>query len=328
MQAAIFALSAALSLAASVLLVSRLERVGERIGLSEALLGLLAALAADCPEITAAVAAIAGGHATVGIGVTLGSNVFNLAALLGLSALIAGRIGLHRRAVILEGGVGLWIALLSLVVVGGLVQPAVGLLLALVAFVPYVAFSAQHPAARARLRLPGRWSDWLAHALADEESDLAVAVHPRRGDRRDAAVTLGAVLVVVVASVAMERAATGLGADAGLAPIVVGGLVLAAVTSLPNAVAAVYLAARGRGAATLSEAFNSNALNVIVGLLLPGTILGLAQPQAEGLFVALSCVALTAWAAALALRGRGLDRRAGSLIVAGYLVFAALLATR
>ena len=97
MELGVFALSAFVSLAASVLLVSRLERVGERLGVSEALLGLIAALAADGPEITSSVTAIAGGHGAVGIGVTLGSNVFNLAALLGLSALVAGRIAFHRR---------------------------------------------------------------------------------------------------------------------------------------------------------------------------------------------------------------------------------------
>ena len=41
-----------ISLAASWLLVSRLERLGERAGFSEAWLGLVAALAADAPEIT------------------------------------------------------------------------------------------------------------------------------------------------------------------------------------------------------------------------------------------------------------------------------------
>ena len=40
------------------MLVARLERVGARLGLSEALLGLLAALAADTPEITSAVTAL------------------------------------------------------------------------------------------------------------------------------------------------------------------------------------------------------------------------------------------------------------------------------
>ncbi len=327
-QVVIFAVSAAVSLAVSVLLVSRLERVGERLGLSEALLGLLAALAADAPEITSSVAAIAGGHGTVGIGVTLGSNVFNLAALLGLSAFIAGRIAFHRRAVILEGAVGLWIALLSLAVVAGWVGPSVGLLLALFVFVPYVAFSAVRPAERARLRLPGHSSGWLARALAEEESELAVAIHPRAGDRTDAIVALGAVVVVVVASVAMEEAATSLGSGAGLPAIVVGGLILAGVTSLPNAVAAVYLASRGRGAATLSEAFNSNALNVIVGLLAPGAIFGLADPSRDSQFVAASYVILLTGSVVLALRGRGLDRRAGSIIIAAYLLFAGVLATR
>jgi len=63
-------------------------------------------------------------------------------------------------------------AILSVVVVAGLIAPAVGLLLALIVFVPYVAVSAEHPAARARIRLPARWLEWLARALAEEEAEL------------------------------------------------------------------------------------------------------------------------------------------------------------
>ncbi|HEX7473613.1 MAG TPA: hypothetical protein VF323_11065 [Candidatus Limnocylindrales bacterium] len=328
MQIGIFALSVIVSLTASVLVVSRLERVGERLGLSEALLGLLAALAADGPEITASITAIAGGHGTIGVGVTLGSNVFNLAALLGLSALIAGRIGLHRRAVILEGALGIVLALLSLAVVAGLIGPTVGIILGLIAFVPYVGYSALRPASRPRVNLPRQWSAWLARALAEEESELAVAIRPRRGEPRDAVVVLVAVVIVIAASVAMEQTATSLGTQAGWPPIVIGGLILAAVTSLPNAVAAIYLASRGRGAATLSTAFNSNAINVIVGLLIPAAILGLGAASQDARFVALFYVGLTAGAVGLALRQRGLDRRSGSIIVVAYLVFAAVLATR
>ena len=99
----VFLVAATVSLAASWVLVSRLERVGARLGLAEALLGMLAALAADAPEITAAVTALAGHHARIGAGVVIGSNVFNLAALLGLSAVLAGEIALHRRVIALEG---------------------------------------------------------------------------------------------------------------------------------------------------------------------------------------------------------------------------------
>lgn len=55
---AAFVIGAVVSLTTSWLLVSRLERVGERLGLSEALLGMVAALAADAPEITASVTAL------------------------------------------------------------------------------------------------------------------------------------------------------------------------------------------------------------------------------------------------------------------------------
>jgi Sodium/calcium exchanger protein len=65
----------AVSLATSWLLVSRLERVGERLRLSEALLGVVAALAADAPEVTAAVSAMTSGQRRLGAGVVIGSNV-------------------------------------------------------------------------------------------------------------------------------------------------------------------------------------------------------------------------------------------------------------
>ena len=68
---AAFLVGAVVSLATSWVLVSRLERVGERLGLSEALLGMVAALAADAPEITASITALVHHQATVGAGVVL-----------------------------------------------------------------------------------------------------------------------------------------------------------------------------------------------------------------------------------------------------------------
>ena len=113
---------AAFSLAASAILVIRIERLGERLGLTEAMLGLVAALAADAPEITSAASALARGQHAVGVGVVLGSNVFNLAALLGLGAVVAGRIALHRRVIALEGSVGLWMAAVSICALTGLIE--------------------------------------------------------------------------------------------------------------------------------------------------------------------------------------------------------------
>jgi cation:H+ antiporter len=325
LAAAVFVAAAALSLGASTILVVRLERLGARLGISEALLGLVAALAADTPEVTSAVTALAHGQHDVGTGVILGSNVFNLAALIGLGAVVAGGIKLHRRVVIFEGTVALWMAAVSIAAVTGLIPPVIALTLGLAVLAPYVYISAVHPSGRSSLPLPPRLRSWLAAAVAEEEQELAEAIQREQGGLRDAAIAVLALTVVLTASVAMERIASTLGARFAVPGVITGAIVLAAVTSLPNAVAAVFLARRGRGAATLSEALNSNTLNVLAGLLIPAVII--ASPDLGGaLRIAIWYGVLTVVTLSLALAGRGLNRRSGALIITAYLVFAVTVA--
>ena len=324
----VFLLSAAASLAASWLLVSRLEALAGRAGLSEGMLGLVAALAADAPEITAAVSALAHHQTHVGAGVTLGSNVFNLAALLGLGAAVAGRIALHRKVIVLSGVVALWVAAVSVLVVTGLLSPAAGIGVVAVVFVPYVlVLAAEGWPDRLVPRPPAGLTRWLATAVAQEEAELEPALpesarHPRPGGGwADGAVAGAALTAVVLASTVMELTATTLGARLAVPDIVTGAIVLAAVTSLPNAVAAVYLANRGRGAAVLSTALNSNALNVIAGFLIPAAIIGLGPPSGPTTLVTAWYAGLTAAVLAAAYRGSGLRRGAGLAIIAAYLIF-------
>src|SRR5213080_3952052 len=104
------------TVASSVVLARQLDRLGERLGFSEALLGIVTALGADAPEIASAVAAVVAGHEDTGVGVVVGSNVFNLAALLGVSALIAGPVRIHRHGLLLNGGVAIVVAIVGLLV--------------------------------------------------------------------------------------------------------------------------------------------------------------------------------------------------------------------
>ncbi len=232
-----FVVGAVVSLGTSWVLVTRLERVGERFGLSEAILGMLAALAADTPEITAAVTALVHHQRAVGAGVVIGSNVFNLAALLGLGAVVAGRIHLHRKVVVLGGVVGMWMATVCLLSVGKIVYPATGFGLVLAMLIAYSFVLAARGTTLRRLPLPRRWVAWVGSAVHEEELELIVAIRPKRGRPQDAILAALALVVVVAAAVGMERGASTLGQHYAVAGVVVGGLVLAAVTSLPNAVA-------------------------------------------------------------------------------------------
>ena len=291
------------------------------LGLSEALLGVVAALAADSPEITSSISALSQHPRTIGAGVVIGSNVFNLAALLGLGAVVSGFITLHRRVVVLGGFVAMWIAACCVATTTGTISIIVGLVLAGVVLVSYFLLLGVRRDALGRLPLPRRWIEWTTSAVSEEEMELVVAIRPPRGRPIDAVLAFGALVVVVFASIAMERGGSELGHHFHVADAVIGGVVLAAVTSLPNAVAAVHLASKGRGAAALSTALSSNNLNVVAGLLIPGAILGLASPSRAGIFTAASYMALTTLVLVMAFAQRGLSRRTGWLIIAGYGVF-------
>jgi len=274
------------------------------------------------------VAALSQGQYEVGVGVALGSNVFNLAALLGLSAVIAGRLVFDRRVVVVDGGVGVWLAVVSAGVVIGPLRPGVGFLAASVVFVPYVVVTALHPDLRARLPIPHRVRDLLLAEVKQDERGLSPAEHDiievggrTTGSARDAAQAVLAVVVVVIASVQMERTVTDLGDRWGLSPVLVGAVLLAAITSLPNVVAAVYLARRGRGAATLSEAMNSNNINALVGFLLPATVVGLGAQSLQSGTVAIWYLGLTVVALVTSLWLRGIPRLTGLLIILAYAVF-------
>ncbi len=93
-----FAGCTALVVWASEYLAQGLDRVGNKLHLSSELLGVLTALGADSPEISAAIVALISNQRDLGVGIVLGSNLFNLAALLGLGAVVAGQVSARSAA--------------------------------------------------------------------------------------------------------------------------------------------------------------------------------------------------------------------------------------
>lgn len=315
----LLAASFAVTVAASVVLARELDRIGERLGFSEALLGMVTALGADAPEIASAVAAVVAGHEDTGVGVVVGSNVFNLAALLGVSALIAGRVRIHRHGLLLNGGVAVVVAIIGAFVAMDLLSGGVGLILAVVVLAPYVVVSALHERARSLLPAP------LREAVAEEQRDARRDEHSRPATGLDALAVVPALAAVVGGAYGMVVAAQSLGDRFDVSDLVLGALVLAALTSIPNLIAAVRLARHGRGAACVSEALNSNNANILVGLCVPALILGFGSASGIETFAALWMVGMTVIAVALGFGG-GLTRREGGAIVALYVAFAVVIA--
>jgi Ca2+/Na+ antiporter len=104
-----------------------------------------------------------------------------------------------------------------------------------------------------------------------------------------------------------------------------GTLVLAGLTSIPNAVAAIRLALHHRSSAVVSEAFNSNGMNIVAGLLLPAALLGGVASSAAGRLSAVWALVMTMAVVAMLLRQRGVRRPEAVLVIASYIAFAVVL---
>jgi cation:H+ antiporter len=302
LAAVIFVLSLAACLAAAAVFAKRLDHLGAHLGLPEAFLGLLAAAGADAPELATAIAALAAGSKSVGFGVVVGSNVFNLAAMIGVTALLAGTVTIRRDALAIEGGVALAVTVVAVLLAFGVVPAWAALALSLAVLVPYavVAF-------RRELEVP------RAHAHVD-------AV-----DTRTLWLIVPAVVVIVLGSIGMVHAGLRIGHALGLSDVVIGVLVLAVVTSIPNAYTGVRLGLARRGSALVSETMNSNTINLVGGLALPALFVGVSSTslaRVDGIWL---LAATTATVVLLAPR-RGATRMGGALLIASWVAFAAVQA--
>jgi len=300
-------------LAASEFLARGLTRLGVKVGLGEALIGLLAALGADAPELSSAVTALASGARDVGVGVIFGSNLFNLAALLGFSSLLAGRIRIRTQPLVLDATAGMTVLLVAAALVGGLLQPAPALLLAAVLFALYVLALAGRLRALRPAFLPRAGE--VAH---DEDRDLPARSH----SWKPVWLMPPAVAAVVLGSLAMVRSALQLAPGLHVSGWLLGSVILAALTSLPNLYVALHFARSERGTALLSAAMNSNSINLLAGLMVPALLLGAAAVR-TGLTDMTWLLALTVLAVAVPLLRRGVGRAGGLVILGSYAAFVA-----
>ena len=312
--------------AGSVWMSRGLHRLGTGLGLLPGLLGLITALGSDSPEISSAITALLGGNHEVGVGVVLGSNLFNLAALMGVSAILAGRVAMQRRVLLFNASVSLLETGLVALMILGVLGPAAGMAALVAIFLLYALALSVRSETVEQSALPGRLRAALSGFLRDVHAHHDKHGQAGQGGRpgwRDAAGLAAALVLIVLGSMGIVHAVLAIGKAWGIAHGLLGALVLAALTGFPNAYTSIRLALRGQGTAVVSEAINSNTINMVVGIGLPALIFGMSR-QPVAVMEMWWLLGLTALASGLTWLGRGLSRRDGGMIVAAYLVFVAM----
>jgi cation:H+ antiporter len=300
----LFVLSLVVTLAAARLFARRLDRIGVRFGFPEALIGLLTALAADGPEISSALTALIKGAHDVGVGVLVGSNGFNLAAMIGLSALLTGRVRLARKVLMLEGIVALLITVVAGALLLGWLSPAVASGGSALVVIPYLV-----------IVLAG------ARAAPGPQRHPSSQTTPSPTHHLLGLIVVDAALIIA-GSVGMVQTALSLAGHWHVSHAILGVLILGPLTSIPNAATAVRLGLAGRGAALVGETFNSNTINLAAGVVIPSLFVTLAAISTLAKLQLAWLLAATLLTLALLARRDGMERAGAVALILTYLAFA------
>ncbi|WP_440992248.1 sodium:calcium antiporter [Haloarchaeobius baliensis] len=287
------------------LLVDSAVRLARGFGLSELTIGLtIVAAGTSMPELAVTADAAYRGLGDLAVANVFGSNIYNLAFVLGVVGLI--------RAVPVEGGlvhrdgvVLLASTLLGgLVVVDGVVTRIEGAVLVAL-FVAYTGYL-----------LRGRTEE------TDSEPEAAV-VRDITGrfdiPGRDPLLLAVGLVLVLVSGDALIGAASTLARDAGVSEWVIGGTIVAAGTSTPEFAVSLVAIRRGSLGVSVGNVVGSNVFNLVVvmgiGALVRPLAVGSAALETFGWLLVVSAVMVAAlWT------GRVLSRLEGALFAASELV--------
>lgn len=287
--------------------------IATRFGVSALVIGLtLVAFATSAPELVVSVQAALAGSSDISIGNVIGSNICNIALILGLSAVIAP-LSVHSKVLRFD---------LPVMTAVTLAMAAIGLLLGgfnrltgAVFFAGLLAYIAWN------IRLEKR------DGSGDAETEIREEVENSRKYPLwlAAAFVIGGAAALVLGGKFIVDGAVGLGRMAHLSEAVIGLTIVAVGTSLPELATSLVAAARGEQDIAVGNVVGSNLFNMlgimgIAPMIRPVSAAGITPVDWGMLLVS------TLLLVPFMHTGRKVVRREGAVLLALYCAYIAFLA--
>ncbi len=220
--------------------------IAMRLGVSPLIIGLtLVAAATSAPELVVSLQAAISGSSDIAIGNVIGSNICNIALILGLSAVIAP-LSVHLKVLRYDMPIllGVTIAFAAIgILAGGFNRISGGILFA--GLIAYLIWN---------IRMEKR--ETQSDAASEEEMksySIPVSV----------LLVLGGLGALVLGGKFMVDGAVDLGRMAGLSEAVIGLTIVAVGTSLPELATSVVAACRGQQDIAIGNVVGSNMFNIL-----------------------------------------------------------------
>jgi cation:H+ antiporter len=297
-------------------LVRGASRIALSLGISPLVVGLtIVAMGTSSPEVAVSVGAALSGSTDIAVGNVVGSNIFNVLFILGISAVITPLVvhsQIIRQEVPIMIGASVILAVMILDGSLGWLEAAL-LLVLLVAYVIFLVRQSRAETAEIRDEYQG------AAARRDARWDSHWAVQVLL-----IAAGLG---LLVVGSGWLVDSAVAFARALGVSDLVIGLTIIAAGTSMPEVATSITAAIRGERDIAVGNVIGSNTFNILGCLGLSGVV------SAKGLDIAPAVLNFDIWvmiAVAVAclpvlLLRRQIGRKRGVLFLAYYAAYVVYL---
>lgn len=310
----LFVLGIGILVAGAEVLVRGASRLAAALGISPLVIGLtVVAFGTSSPELAVSVQSALSGETSLAVGNVVGSNIFNVLFILGLSAAVTPLVvaqQLVRLDVPLMIAASFALLLLAMDGVLGLLD---GVLLfgAVVAYTTFLVRQSRRETAAVR---------------AEYEEEFGAAKLGAASWLRDVALVVGGLLMLVLGSRWLVAGAVEVATALGVSELVIGLTIVAAGTSLPEVATSVLASLRGERDIAVGNVVGSNLFNLLAVLGLSSVVApgGLAVDPAALRFdvpvmiaVAVACLPIFA--------RQVITRPAGLLFLAYYVAYAAYL---
>lgn len=292
--------------------------IARRMGISDLVVGLtVVAFGTSAPELVISVIAACNGSAPLAIGNVVGSNIFNILAIIGITALVRP-IVVERSVMTMEIPMLILSSVILLIFgnsgfldgTGENIVSRVNGIMLLIFFLLFMRYT-------------------FAAAHRSEEGDA-----PQPAEEEARPLPMWRACLYVVAGLAaliwggdrFVDGASGIAASWGISEAVIGLTIVAAGTSLPELATSIVAAVKGKPGLAVGNVIGSNIFNVLMVLGLSSTI----TPLPFGTIGNYDLLTLLGASLAFYLFGwffreRTITRIEGALLTCGYIAYIALL---
>lgn len=292
-------------------LVRGASRLAAVLGISPLIIGLtVVAFGTSSPELAVSVKAALSDQASIAVGNVVGSNIFNVLFILGLSALIVPLV-VSKQLVRLDVPLMLVVSVVVLVFsLDGRFSRVDGLILVtgLVAYIWLLFYQSRKEPTK-----PG-----------DEfETEFGIATEAKVSWIKNIGLVLGGLVLLVLGSRWLVDSAVTFAHYLGVSELVVGLTIVAAGTSLPEVVTSLIAAIRGERDIAVGNVVGSNLFN-IMGVLGIASIVAPAGIEVSAAVSSFDIPVMTAVAFAclpIFFTGGVISRAEGALLLGYYVAY-------